>query len=178
MKRALTVALLGLSPALAAPQSYVGSGTADFEYRVLVVTVRGTSSSLGAQGSLDPASLAGSEARVTLPAASLVTGNSLRDSHMRGALGSAQYPNITFVLSSLSGASALQDGVTAVATGSGLFTLRGVSKVITVPLKLTLQGGAVNVATQFKFNPHEYGVDYFGGASSIAINAAFALSPR
>lgn len=172
------VLLLGLSPALAAPQSYAGAGSAQFEYRVTLATVRGNSTGLSAQGSFDPASLGGAEARVTLPSASLLTGNSLRDSHMRGALGSEEFPNIVFVLTSLGGAATLQEGVTATATGSGQFTLRGVTKTMTVPLKLTRQGDTVNVSTQFKFNPRDYGVNYFGGASSIAINAAFALSPR
>ena len=173
-----TVVLLtaGL-PAFAAGYS-ASSGTVTFDYRVTFIGVRGTGTDLSADVSFTPDSLDGATGTVTVPTASLKTGNGLQEDHMRGALGLGAFPNMVYTLSGVNTSTMLSEGQTLATTGSGKLTLKGVSRALSVPLKLTLNGGKVTVAAQFKFNPHDFGVDYLGGADSVAVNVGFVLAPR
>ncbi len=175
------VALLVLSGlpsvAWATPYSAVG-GSVSFDYRVTFVGVRGTTSDLEAEVDYKASNLADSGGTVTVKAATIKTGNGLQEGHMRGAMGTDKFPNIVYELTGVNSDTALSEGQTLATTGSGTLTLRGVKRSLTVPLKLTMNAGKITVATQFKFNPYDYGVSYFGGADSIAINVGFVLAPR
>lgn len=164
-------------PALAADYT-ASTGTITFDYRVTFIGVRGTSSELNADVSFTPDSLDGATGTVSVRTASLKTGTGLQEDHMRGALGSDAFPNMVYTLSGVNTSTMLSEGQTLVTTGSGKLSLKGVSRALTVPLKLTLNGGKVTVATQFKFNPHDFGVEYLGGADSVAVNVGFVLAPR
>ncbi|WP_407539249.1 YceI family protein [Deinococcus radiomollis] len=169
---------MGVSlPALAADYA-ASSGTVTFDYRVTFIGVRGTSSDLTADVSFKPDNLDGASGTVSVRTASLKTGNGLQEEHMRGALGADAFPNMVYTLSGVNTSTMLSEGQTLVTTGSGKLSLKGVSRALTVPLKLTLNGGKVTVATQFKFNPHDFGVEYLGGADSVAVNVGFVLAPR
>jgi polyisoprenoid-binding protein YceI len=157
---------------------FASSGTVTFDYRVAFIGVRGTSSDLSADVAFTLGSLNEATGTVSVRAASLKTGNGLQEDHMRGALGADAFPNMVYPLDSVNTSTMLSEGQTLVTTGSGRLTLKGVSRALTVPLKLTLNGGRVTVATQFKFNPHDFGIDYFGGADSALINVGFVLAPR
>ena len=174
-------ALLALSSLLnvawAAPYN-AASGTVSFNYRVAFVGVRGTTTDLTAEVEYKASKLADSAGTVTVRAATVRTGNGLQESHMRGAMGTDRFPNIVYTLSGVNSDTLLSEGQTLATTGSGSLTLRGVTRPLDVPLKLTMTAGKITVATQFKFNPYDYGVSYFGGADSIAINAGFVLAPR
>ncbi len=166
-------------PSFAAPASYTATGgRVNFAYNVTFIGVRGSSDALTAEATFAPDNLPKASGRVVLAAAALRTGNGVQEGHMRGALGADRFPDIVYSLTAVNSDTMLREGQTLATTGSGSLTLKGKTRVLTVPLKLTLNGGKVNVATQFKFNPHEYGVDYFGGADSIAIDVNFVLSPR
>ena len=164
-------------PALAA--SYGAStGSVSFDYRVTFIGVRGIGSDLSAEVSFTPDRLGDASGTVSVPASSLKTGNGLQEDHMRGALGSVAYPNMVYTLTGVNTSTMLSEGQTLATTGSGRLTLKGVSRALNVPLKLTLNAGRVTVATQFKFNPHDFGVEYLGGADSVAVNVGFVLAPR
>ena len=176
---ALCSALLTVSPAFAAPASYTASaGRLNFEYRVTFIGVRGSSDTLIAEAMFSPDDLQHASGSVVIPAAAIKTGNGVQEGHMRGALGAERFPDIVYTLTGVNSDTMLREGQTLATTGSGSLTLKGKTRSLLVPLKLTLNGGKINVATQFKFNPHEYGVDYFGGADSIAIDVSFVLAPR
>ena len=177
-RAAALLALYGLpSVAWAAPYSAAG-GTVSFDYRVTFVGVHGTSGDLSAEVDYAPGGLPSASGTVSIRAASLKTGNGLQEDHMRGAMGADKFPNIVFALTGVNSDTMLAEGQTLATTGNGKLTLKGVSRVLSVPLKLTMNAGKIPVATQFKFNPYDYGVSYFGGADSIAINVGFVLSPR
>lgn len=62
-------------------------------------------------------------------------------------------------------------------TAQGQLTVKGVTKTIVAPVKATLRGDTVQVATQF-INPHDYGVNYRGTSSpSVTVNVSFDLKP-
>lgn len=174
--------VLGLSAGVgsvwAAPYTAAPGGSATFEHRVRGINVKGTVEGVTGTVQLDPANLAATRGRVNVPLANLKTGLGLRDTHARGesALNTARFPNATFVLGSLTGGR-LGEGQTVSTTASGQFTLKGVTRTISVPVKATLTGGQVKVAAQFKFNPHDYGVNYAGSSDSASVDVNFTLSP-
>ncbi|MDV6373997.1 YceI family protein [Deinococcus arenicola] len=172
----LVVALLTLASAAGAPYA-AGGGSATFQYRVTFVNVKGTMTGVSSSVELNADDLAATTGTVSVPLVDLKAGNSLRDSHAKGALDTGEFPNATFTLEKLTGGT-LMEGQTLATTGSGTLTVKGVGKPITAPIKATLSGGKVNVSTQFKFNPLDYGVRYPGGADSITVNVAFVLAAR
>ena len=175
---AVLLALSGLLGSAWAVQYSAAGGTVSFDYRVTFVGVHGTSGDLSAEVDYAPGDLPSASGTVSIRAASLKTGNGLQEDHMRGALGADKFPNIVFALTGVNSDTMLVEGQTLATTGSGKLTLKGVSRPLNVPLKLTMNAGKVTVATQFKFNPYDYGVSYFGGADNIAINVGFVLAPR
>ena len=178
LRPAALLVLSGLpSVAWAAPYSAAG-GTVSFDYRVTFVGVKGTTNDLEAEVDYKASRLADSTGTVTVKATTIKTGNGIQEGHMRGAMGTDKFPNIVYALSGVNSDTMLNEGQTLATTGNGTLTLKGVSRPLTVPLKLTMNAGKVTVATQFKFNPYDYGVSYFGGADSIAINVGFVLAPR
>ncbi|CAM3955303.1 YceI family protein [Deinococcus marmoris] len=174
--RFLLTGLLGWASAAGAPYAAT-SGQATFEYRVTLVNVKGTVEGVISAVDLNTDDLAATTGTVTVPLLGLKTGNSLRDSHTKGALGTQEFPNATFKLGRLTGGR-LTAGQTLATTASGTLTVRGVSKPVSVPVKATLSANNVNVSTQFKFNPLEYGVRYPGGADVITVNVEFVLTAR
>ena len=166
-----------LNVAWAAPYS-AAVGTVSFDYRVTIVGVRGATNDLGAEVEYKANKLADSAGTVTVKAATIKTGNGLQEDHMRGAMGTDKFPNIVYALTGVNSDAVLTEGQTLATTGTGKLTLKGVTRSLEVPLKLTMNAGKVTVATQFKFNPYDFGVSYFGGADSIAINVGFVLAPR
>lgn len=182
MKRSgpFLIGVLGLSALSGHAAPYAASGgNATFEYRVTVVNVKGTVEGVTSAVELDPGDLAATSGTVTVPLSELKTGNSLRDSHAKGtgALNTTQFPSATFKLEKLTGGK-LTERQTLATTASGQLTVKGVSRLVNVPVKATLSGGKVNVSTQFKFNPHDYGVRYPGGADTITVNVDFVLAAR
>ena len=173
---ALTL-VAGAGSGWAAPYTAT-QGRATFEHRVLIVNVKGTVEGVTASVQLDPDDLAATRGQVSVPLANLRTGIGLRDDHARGesALNTARFPNAVFVLGSLTGGK-LTEGQTLSTTASGQFTLRGVTRTISVPVKATLAGGQVRVATQFRFNPHDFGVNYAGSSDSASVDVNFTLTP-
>ncbi|WP_291427797.1 YceI family protein [Deinococcus sp.] len=166
-----------LSGAAQAAPYRAAEGTAAFSYRVALVPVTGSMTGVAANVTLDPQDLAATKGTVTVPVSTLKTGNTLRDSHAKGAgaLGTAQFPNATFELTSLTGGILTEGGQTVATTATGRLTVKGTTKTLTAPIKATLRGGRVNVSTQFKFNPSDFNVRYPGGANSVTVDVAFVL---
>ncbi|GAA4022677.1 hypothetical protein GCM10022631_41490 [Deinococcus rubellus] len=151
------------------------SGQVTFAYRVIIVPVQGKTAQVSAALDIDPDDLASAGGTVRVNVASLKTGNTLRDDHMAGALGAAQFRDAVFTLTNVQGLGRLPEGQAVSSTVNGQLSLKGVTQPLSAPVKLTRQGNSIAVATQFKFNPHDFGVNYLGGASSIAVNISFKL---
>jgi polyisoprenoid-binding protein YceI len=158
-------------------QSVPGSGRAEFAYRVTLIPVKGSTGDLKASASVDLLHLKTSAAQVSVALGQLSTGIGLRDRHAREALGAAEYPNVSFVLSSLSDVDSVSDGQSVTVTGQGRFTLKGVTKPLKVPIVLTRQGQQLRVATTFQIHPQDYGVNVIGADGTTNIKVAFILAP-
>ncbi|MDR6217342.1 YceI family protein [Deinococcus soli (ex Cha et al. 2016)] len=169
-------ALLASGLAFAAPYAAT-AGTATFSHTVRFIPVRGSIAGVTASVNLDPANLAATTGSVTVPVVNLKTGIGLRDTHAKGAeaLNTAKFPNATFKLEKLTGGK-LVEGQTLSTTATGTLTVKGTAKNVSVPVKATLQGGKVNVSTQFKFNPFDFDVRYPGSSDSVTVDVAFVLN--
>lgn len=177
MKRFWAVGAAVLAGTVGAVGYRADDGTASFTHTVRFIPVRGTIAGVSATVDLDPANLAATTGSVRVPVVNLKTGIALRDSHAKGenALNTAKYPNATFTLEKLTGGR-LVEGQTLATTATGKLTVKGTTKSISVPVKATLQGGKVNVSTQFKFNPYDYDVRYPGSSDSVTVDVSFTLN--
>ena len=112
---------------------------------------------------LDPAALGDSiEVRIEVDLASLDTGISLRNQHMReNHLQTATYPKATFGGATLTGfPKSLVSGETAHGTGRGSFDLHGVVRPIEADVALTLRAdGSLAVHATFQVFLADYGID-------------------
>ncbi len=88
--------------------------------------------------------------------AQIHTGIGLLDGRMRRTLGAADYPEIRFELLRVT-PGAVRGDTTAVTMG-GRFTIRGVTRDVTVPGAVILPPGALIVAATFPLDIRDFGI--------------------
>jgi polyisoprenoid-binding protein YceI len=166
MRRFFTSALLALS--LAAPLAadvYTvdkGHSEASFQVRHMVTKVRGRFNDFSGVINIDPAKPESSSVEFTIQAASIDSQSAKRDEHLRGAdfFDVEKHPTITFKSSRVRPAGKDRYEVT------GTLTMRGVSKVITLPVAFlgfvkTPWGGEVaGFETEVTLNRKDYGINW------------------
>ena len=120
----------------------------------------------------DPANLPASSVTATIDVASVATGNPDRDQALPTAtfLDAPAFPRATFVarhFTGLGGGRYQADGV---------LTLRGVSKPLSVPFTLAIQGGQARMTGQVAINRLAFGVGQDEWKAVTTIPAAVAVS--
>jgi polyisoprenoid-binding protein YceI len=180
MKRHLISSLLSLSLSgvlAAAPATYdfkdpKGVNAIQFHLDSLLEPISGTASGVAGAVVFDPADPAATTGRIVVAATSLLVTNTMMTEHLHSAnwLDVAAHPEITFVLTQLTDVQTA--GNTTSATATGKFTLKGVTKDIAVPLKLThltaaygkrlnkpeLKGDLLVIRGEFAINRADYGI--------------------
>ena len=158
---------------LKAPDSAVS--TASYTSDADLETISGTSVQVSgtiATDLKDPSKTSGS---FSIPVTSLLSGVPMRDEHMAGKdwLNAAEFPNITFAIKSLKlkgDNKALTAGSSVQADATGDFTLHGVTKTITIPVRASyreiaagqvygLEGNILRIETSFSIKLSDYGVN-------------------
>ena len=93
-------------------------------------TINGVSTKVTGSVTVDPANLAGAQGNVVAETAALRTGIDLRDEHLRSDtwLDSRRYPNATFELTRVEGATSLTANQLTQVRVRGRFTMHGVTK--------------------------------------------------
>lgn len=138
--------LLGLASlsgtALAAPETFdfkdpKGVNNAVFKLDAPLESLSGSASGISGTVTFDPAAPASTRGKITVASSSLHVGNPMQLQHMQSEkwLDIKQYPEITFEAKAVKNVRTEADNTTADVTGA--FTLKGVSKEITVPVKFT-----------------------------------------
>lgn len=122
-------------------------------------TAKGTAALTGS--AKDLTSLKGT---ITVPVASMMTGNNMRDEHLRSPtwLDAAAHPNITFAIKSVVVVSSEDKGkyTQAELKVTGDFTLHGVSKEITAPVTAKIKpDGKAKLTTDFSIALADYKVE-------------------
>ena len=139
------VPLLALSlatAAYAAPETFdfkdpKGVNNVVFSLDAPLESVNGSASGITGNRSFDPENPAATTGKIVVASESLTVPNPMQKEHLHSAnwLDVAKYPEITFEVKSF--ADTKTTGSVTSANVTGAFTLHGVTKEITVPVKLT-----------------------------------------
>jgi polyisoprenoid-binding protein YceI len=145
MKLTHIIPLISLSVATAtyaAPESFdfkdpKGVNNAVFNLDAPLESVNGSANGITGTVSFDPENPGATTGKVVVASETLTVPNPLQKEHLHSVnwLDTAKYPEITFEAKSLANVST--DGNVTTADVAGTFTLHGVSKDITVPVKFT-----------------------------------------
>jgi polyisoprenoid-binding protein YceI len=156
MKKILSTGLLtlGLVSALtAAPISFdfkdpKGVNTASFKLDAVLEPISGHANGVSGTVSFDPAAPGATTGKIVVAADTISTTNTTMTEHLRSGqwLDVAANPEISFELAKL--ANVKTSGNTTTADATGKFTLKGVTKEITVPVKLTFLADALEKRTK------------------------------
>jgi len=183
-------ALVGLTAVAAQATDFEVStsplSTASYTSDADLETISGTSVQVSgtiATDLKDPSKTSGS---FSIPVTSLLSGVPMRDEHMAGKdwLNAAEFPNITFAIKSLKlkgDNKALTAGSSVQADATGDFTLHGVTKTITIPVRASyreiaagqvygLEGNILRIETSFSIKLSDYGVNIPAGLTAKVAN--------
>ena len=138
-----TLALIALtSGVFAAPQTFdfkdpKGINNAGFKLDAPLESINGTASGVSGTVTFDPENPGATTGKIIIETSSLMVPNSMQRGHMLGAqwLDAAKFPEISFETKEFKNVKTEGDTTTADVTGT--FTLKGISKELTVPVKLT-----------------------------------------
>lgn len=134
-------------------------------------SISGTTNGISGVIQADPANPEDIKGKIVVDAKTLTVPNPLMQEHMLGAewLDTAKHPEITFEINEV--LNSKKDGNSGTAEVKGVFTLKGVSKEMTVPVKVTylpgrladrtagkMQGDLLVVRTNFQINRGEFGI--------------------
>lgn len=161
---ALVAALLILTvaPAISAAETYTVDAThssVGFKVRHLISKTAGRFNDFAGTISIDKDNLAASSVALTIDAASIDTDNEKRDGHLKSAdfFDVETHPEITFKSTKIVKTSENMFDVT------GDFTMRGVTKSITIPVEMLgfmPDMGLAGFETHFEINRKDYGVEW------------------
>jgi polyisoprenoid-binding protein YceI len=176
-KKTLVLFLLAgiAGAALAAPQTFdfkdpKGVNNATFKLDAPLEAINGNATGISGTVTFDPADPAATKGKIVVAAKSLHVGNPMQQGHMISDkwLDAAKYPEITFEAKELKNVKTTGDTTTADATGT--FTLKGISKEITAPVKLTylkdklgqrvpnLKGDLLVIRSTFTISRKDFGI--------------------
>jgi len=199
-KFALLVFITAAGVTLAAPQTFdfkdpKGVNNAGFKLDAPLESINGSASGVSGTVTFDPANPGATSGKIVVATATLIVPNPMQRQHMLGDkwLDATKFPVISFESKELKNVQTTGDTTTADVTGT--FTLKGVSKEITAPVKLTwlkdklgdrvpnLKGDLLVIRSNFtikrsdfNINPGQY-EDKVSDAIEITLSIAGA-SPR
>ena len=178
MKKLVLAALilLAASSVLADPRTYSitddGKNYATFESAATLETIKGTTTKVAGTITADPAAPAAAAVDVTIDLASLDTGISMRNEHLRSEkfLDVEKFANATFKSASVSGPKSIAANQAAEISVTGDLTIHGVTKRVTIPVRVVLipeseltkssrgPGDWIHATTTFSVKLTDYGV--------------------
>jgi polyisoprenoid-binding protein YceI len=176
MKLTQIIPLITLTTAVyAAPESFdfkdpKGVNNAVFNLDAPLESVNGSASGISGTVSFDPENPAATTGKIVVATESMTVPNPMQKEHLHSAnwLDVAKYPEITFEAKSL--ANVKTEGNVTSADATGTFTLHGVAKEITVPVKLTylkdklsarvpnLNGDLLVIRANFSINREDFDI--------------------
>ncbi len=149
MKKSLVTLLVAGSVAVAAsaaPKSFdfkdpKGVNNVVFQLDAPLEAINGSASGITGTVTFDPENPAATTGKIVVATKSLTVPNTMMQEHMHSAgwIDVAKHPEITFDVKSLKGVKT--EGNVTTATAVGTFSLKGVEKELSVPVKLTYLPG-------------------------------------
>lgn len=134
-------------------------------------SINGTANGISGSVTLDPEKPQQTTGKIVVETKSLTVPNPMMLEHLLGDgwLDAAKYPEISFEVKEILGAK--KDGDSGTADVKGIFTLKGVSKELTVPAKVTylpgkladrtggqLQGDLLVIRAKFQIKRSDFGI--------------------
>jgi len=143
IKLHLLLALACLSSAaLAAPETFdfkdpKGVNNATFKLDAPLEALSGNATGIAGTVTFDPAAPAATTGKIVVASSSMHVGNPMQQQHMLSDkwMDAAKFPDISFEVKELKNVKTSGDATTADVTGT--FTLKGISKEVTAPVKFT-----------------------------------------
>jgi polyisoprenoid-binding protein YceI len=130
------------SAALAAPETFdfkdpKGVNNATFKLDAPLEALSGNATGISGTVTFDPAAPAATTGKIVVASSSMHVGNPMQQQHMLSDkwMDAAKFPDISFEVKELKDVKTSGDVTTADVTGT--FTLKGISKEITAPVKFT-----------------------------------------
>ncbi|MBK8478086.1 MAG: YceI family protein [Opitutaceae bacterium] len=167
-----------------------GVNNVQFHLDAPLESISGQATGISGTVSFDPASPAATTGRIVLDAASLTVGNPMMKDHLHGAnwLDVSKYPEIVFEAKSLAHATT-NAGITK-GEISGILTVKGVAKEITVPVTIThlpgklgarlnkadLKGDLLVLRAQFAINRADFGIQAGQSTDKVSERIDLTLS--
>lgn len=189
----LTAALAAAANALAASQTFnfkdpKGVNNVVFKTDAPLEAISGSASGVSGTVSFDPANPGSTTGKIVVDAKTMTVPNKMMNEHMLGDqwLNAAKNPEIVFDVKKLANVKTTGDTTTANATGT--FSLKGVSKEITVPVKLTylkdklgartpnMKGDLLVVRANFQVKRSDYDINPKAPADKVADEIDISLS--
>ena len=194
MKLTHIIPLLTLTTAVyAAPQTFdfkdpKGVNNAVFKLDAPLESINGSASGITGTVIFDPENPAATTGKIVVASDSLTVPNPLQKEHLHGAnwLDTTNYPEITFETKSF--ANVKTDANVTTADVTGTFTLHGVSKEMTAPVKLTylkdkladrvpnLKGDLLVIRANFIINREDFNIQKGQYLDKVATNIDLSLS--
>jgi len=195
--KAQLIPLLALTlitgPAFAAPETFdfkdpKGINNAVFKVDAPLEAVNGTASGISGLVSFDPEHPAATQGKIIVSSASLTVPNPMQKTHLQSPmwLDVAKFPEITFESKELKNVKT--DGNVTTADIVGTFTLKGVSKELTIPTKLTylkdklgdrvpkMQGDLLVIRSSFSINRSDFNIQPHQMESKVSDEIDLTLS--
>lgn len=196
MKKAIrTLMLLAAMSAsvFAAPQTFdfkdpKGVNNVVFKTDAVLESINGAASGVSGTVTFDPQNPGATKGKIVVDAKSLTVPNKMMNEHLHSPMwiDVQKYPEITFEVKELKNVRTQGDTTTADATGT--FTLHGVNKDITVPVKLTylpgklgarvpnLKGDLLVVRTNFEVKRSDFKINPGSGNDKVSDEINLSLS--
>jgi polyisoprenoid-binding protein YceI len=134
--------IMAAGMAFAAPQTFdfkdpKGINNAGFKLDAPLESINGSASGIYGTVTFDPETPGATKGKITIATSSLIVPNPLQRQHMLGKewLDATRFPTIVFESKEFKNVQTAGDTTTADVVGT--FTLKGVSKELTVPVRLT-----------------------------------------
>jgi polyisoprenoid-binding protein YceI len=176
MKNTLLLVLASATAAFAQPLTFdfkdpKGVNNIVFKLDAPLESISGTTSGISGSVVADPANPEQITGKIIVDAKSLTVPNPLMQEHMLGEewLATATHPEIVFEIKEVSNTT--RTGNEGTAEVKGTFTLKGISKDITVPVKVTylpgrladrtngkMQGDLLVIRTSFQIKRGDFGI--------------------
>lgn len=166
-----------------------GVNNVSFTLDAPLESISGSASGISGTVEFDPMHPEGTNGMIVVDATSLTVTNDSMQNHMHGDgwLDTATHGEITFEVTGLSHVE--KNGMVIEAHATGIFSLKGVSKEITVPVKLTYlpgrlgdrtngrtQGDLLVIRSTFSINRSEFGIKPGQSLDKVADDIELKLS--
>lgn len=166
-----------------------GVNTVNFTLDAPLEAISGSANGISGEVHFDPAHPAGIKGTLTVDTASMQVPNAMMKQHMHGKdwMDVATHPAITFEAVSLSDAKTVGDVTSGNLTGK--LTMKGVTKTVTVPVKIThlkdkleartngqMKGDLLVIRANFTVKRSDFGINPKAPVDKVADEVALALS--